>query len=169
MPNEKKDCVKSVQIRSFFWSVFFRIRTEYGDLPWISIFTPNAGKYGPEKCPYLNTFHTVTTQKLTWKYFLSLWADTMALIHLFPDCHKCSDNAPPTFHTECKVTYSSLCYQQTNRCTKCRLKILSKPWTTTCFKLILLNLFFLLMKFIKVWYIVKEQSSSTLISIQKQF
>ena len=24
--------VKSVQVRSFFWSVFFRIRTEYGDL-----------------------------------------------------------------------------------------------------------------------------------------
>ena len=25
-------CVKSVQIRSFFWSVFFRIRTEYGKI-----------------------------------------------------------------------------------------------------------------------------------------
>ena len=25
-------CLKSVQIRSFFWSVFSRIRTEYGDL-----------------------------------------------------------------------------------------------------------------------------------------
>ena len=33
-------CVKSVQIRSFFWSVFSRIRTEYG----------------PEKTPYLDTF-----------------------------------------------------------------------------------------------------------------
>ena len=36
-------CVKSVQIRSFFWSVF----------------SPNAGKYGPEKTPYLDTFHAV--------------------------------------------------------------------------------------------------------------
>ena len=26
-------CVKSVQMQSFFWSVFFRIRPEYGDLP----------------------------------------------------------------------------------------------------------------------------------------
>ena len=26
-------CVKSVQILSFFWSVFSCIRTEYGDLP----------------------------------------------------------------------------------------------------------------------------------------
>ena len=25
-------CVKSVQIRSFFWSVFSRIRTEYGEM-----------------------------------------------------------------------------------------------------------------------------------------
>ena len=36
-------CMKSVQIRSFFWSVFFRTRTEYG----------------PEKTPYLDTFHAV--------------------------------------------------------------------------------------------------------------
>ena len=37
--------MKSVQIRSFFWSVF----------------SSNAGKYGPEKTPYLDTFHAVTT------------------------------------------------------------------------------------------------------------
>ena len=37
-------CVKSIQIRSFFWSVFSRIRTEYG----------------PEKTPYLDTFHAVS-------------------------------------------------------------------------------------------------------------
>ena len=29
---ERNHCVKSVQIRSFFWSVFSCIRTEYGDL-----------------------------------------------------------------------------------------------------------------------------------------
>ena len=38
-------CMKSVQIRSFFWSVFYCIRTEYG----------------PEKSPYLVTFHAVRT------------------------------------------------------------------------------------------------------------
>ena len=27
-----RHCVKSVQIRSFFWTVFSRIRTEYGGL-----------------------------------------------------------------------------------------------------------------------------------------
>ena len=35
--------VKSVQIKSFFWFVL----------------SLNAGKYGPEKTPYLDTFHTV--------------------------------------------------------------------------------------------------------------
>ena len=47
-------CVKSVQIRDFFWPVFSRIRTEY------AVFSPNAGKYGPEKTPYLDTFHAVS-------------------------------------------------------------------------------------------------------------
>ena len=36
-------CVKSVQIRSYFWSVF----------------SPNTGEFGPEKTPYLDTFHAV--------------------------------------------------------------------------------------------------------------
>ena len=36
-------CVKSIQIRSFFWSTF----------------SPKTGKYGQEKAPYLETFHAV--------------------------------------------------------------------------------------------------------------
>ena len=36
-------CVKRIQIRSFFWSVF----------------SPNTGKYGPGKTPYLDTFHAL--------------------------------------------------------------------------------------------------------------
>ena len=39
-------CVKSVQIRSYFWSV-------------IPVFTPNTEKYGPEITPYLDSFHAV--------------------------------------------------------------------------------------------------------------
>ena len=41
-------CVKIVQIRSFFWSVFSCIRTVYGDL-----------RSKSEKVPYLDTFHAV--------------------------------------------------------------------------------------------------------------
>ena len=44
-----RHCVKSVQIRSNFWSVF----------------SPNAGKYGPEITPYLDTFLAVRRMKST--------------------------------------------------------------------------------------------------------
>ena len=50
-------CVKSVQIRSFFWSVFSCIRTKYGK---ISSSGPNTEKYGPEKTPYWDTLHAVS-------------------------------------------------------------------------------------------------------------
>ena len=45
---------ENYQVRSFFWFVFSRIRTEYG-------------KYGPEKTPYLDTFHTVDMSYLAHK------------------------------------------------------------------------------------------------------
>ena len=51
--------MKSVQIRSFFWSLFSHIRTGYGEIQYLSVFSPNAGKYGTEKTPYLDTFHAV--------------------------------------------------------------------------------------------------------------
>ena len=38
-----KHCVKSVQVRSFFWSVF----------------SPNTGENGTKNTPYLDTFHAV--------------------------------------------------------------------------------------------------------------
>ena len=52
-------CVKSVQILSYFWSVFSYIRTECGEIRYLSVFSPNTGKYGPEITPYLDTFHAV--------------------------------------------------------------------------------------------------------------
>ena len=47
--------VKSVQIHSFSGPYFpvFGLNTET-----FSLFSPNAGKYGPEKTPYWDTFHT---------------------------------------------------------------------------------------------------------------
>ena len=48
------DLVKSVQIQNFFWCVFFCIGT----------------KYGSEKTPYLDTFHTVTVHPLPFIFFL---------------------------------------------------------------------------------------------------
>ena len=54
--------VRSVLIRSFFWSVFFwsvffSEKTPYLDT--FHVFSPNTGKYGPEKTPYLDTFQAV--------------------------------------------------------------------------------------------------------------
>ena len=47
--NKNIHCVKSVQIRSFFWSVFSRIQTEYGEILrsffW-SVFSPIRTEYG---------------------------------------------------------------------------------------------------------------------------
>ena len=50
--------MKNVQIQRFFWSVFSCIWTEFGDLR--RIFSPNTGKYGPEKPPYLDTYFPIS-------------------------------------------------------------------------------------------------------------
>ena len=47
-------CVKSFQIRSYFWSVFSCIRTD-----WIRILSPKTGKYGAEITSHLDTYHAV--------------------------------------------------------------------------------------------------------------
>ena len=31
--------------------------------PYFSVFGPNAGKYGPEKTPYMDAFHAVISKK----------------------------------------------------------------------------------------------------------
>ena len=55
--------MKSVHIRSFFWSVFSRIRPEYGEIRTeygLSLRTQSkTGKYGPGKTPYVDIFHAM--------------------------------------------------------------------------------------------------------------
>ena len=53
-------CVKRVQKRSYYWSVFPCIRT------------PNTGKYGPEITPYLDTFHAVYILAITRPYTVQI-------------------------------------------------------------------------------------------------
>ena len=50
-------CVKSVQIRSFFWSVFSRIWTEYEEILRISPYSVRTQKNTDQKTPRLGTFH----------------------------------------------------------------------------------------------------------------
>ena len=52
----RKKCLYSGLLRSAFSS----IRTEY-----LSVFIPNAGKYGPEKTLYLDIFHAVKPLLIT--------------------------------------------------------------------------------------------------------
>ena len=47
---------KSVQMGSFFWSVFSHIRNEYREIRIHS----ECEKYGPKETPYLDTFHAVS-------------------------------------------------------------------------------------------------------------
>ena len=70
--------MKSVKIRSYFWSVFSYIRAEYGDLRSNLRISPNAGKYGPEITPYLDTFHAVYVTRI----FTSL--SFLRVLHSFP-------------------------------------------------------------------------------------
>ena len=58
--NDNNHCVKSIR------SIYIRIRTEYREIRRIS---PNAGKYGPEKAPYLDTFHTVNNMIIISFFF----------------------------------------------------------------------------------------------------
>ena len=48
------------------------------DTPYLSVFSPNAEKYGPEKTPYFDTFHAVILFAISHmlseiKYFLFLF------------------------------------------------------------------------------------------------
>ena len=66
----------SAQIRGFFGSVFSGIRTEYGEVrstKHLSIFTPNVGKYGPEKTPYLDTSRSADNELMSKKIQNLLW------------------------------------------------------------------------------------------------
>ena len=65
-------CVKSVQIRSFSGPYF----------P-ISVFSPNTGKYGPEKTPYLDTFHAVLCSMSSHSCITSIKNVTVIDVKLF--------------------------------------------------------------------------------------
>ena len=71
--------VKSVQIRSFFWSVFSRIRTEYGEILHISLYSvqmrentdQNNSKYG----------HFLRSASLMDQYFYTNPQGNMRLLY----------------------------------------------------------------------------------------
>ena len=124
--------VKSVQIRSYFWSVFSCIRTEYG--PYLSVFSPNTGKYGPEITPYLNTFHAVLIS--IWLFFIEMvplsrplfiwqiwWKKTLqGLANLF--CTRVDDRSDMCCNLFCIVPDYLSIYVYKQMFIKCRLRVL---------------------------------------------
>ena len=42
------------------------METKYGDTEYLSLFSSNAGKYGPEKTPYLDISRSETSYLLTF-------------------------------------------------------------------------------------------------------
>ena len=55
--------MKSVQMQSFFWSVFSRIWTKYGEIRSISPYSVRIRENSDQKkTPYLDTFHAVCVE-----------------------------------------------------------------------------------------------------------
>ena len=77
--------LKSVQIRSFFWSVFSHIRTEYVNLRILSEY----GKKRTRKTPYLHTFHAVT---ITFSHSLQFKCSYFYFSHILRDKKYTSPN-----------------------------------------------------------------------------
>ena len=60
-------CVKSVQIRSFFWSVFSCIQTEYGDLLSKYLYSVRTHENTNHKKLHTSTFFTQCKLKNIWQ------------------------------------------------------------------------------------------------------
>ena len=117
---------------------------------YFPIFSPNTGKYGPEKTPYLNTFHTVTTiyskvniaNKLiktiivkngsseNWitKYgrvhWSVSWEDKMIVIDMFERLRKISNSKLPEVYEKEKVDKQRLETTNFTKQVRDRLQIL---------------------------------------------
>ena len=107
-----RHCVKCVQIRSFFWSVF----------------SPNTGKYGPEKTPHLDTLHTVKSILLGSKdiYFFSINNDYVFIFgllwHFITKCDRYYYKIPHLFYYKMQHLYYEM--QQLLQNSKCASKFL---------------------------------------------
>ena len=66
------------------WLILVRIwisQMYFAHTPYLSVFSPNAGKCGPEKNPYLDTFHAVSN---IIKSFLGIVLTTILALMLCP-------------------------------------------------------------------------------------
>ena len=67
----------------FFWSVFSRIRSEYRKILYIiSIFSPNAGKYRPEKLRIQTILHAVLVNSFKTNFSFKIQLNSKHRIQL---------------------------------------------------------------------------------------
>ena len=91
-PSEKCPNTEFFLVRIFPQSNWIRRDTEY-----LSVLSPNAGKYGPEKALYLDTFHAVTTSVViisfitSYNAHLSHCAYVIAICSTFNLCYEFYD------------------------------------------------------------------------------
>ena len=71
-----KHCVKGVQMRSFCWSAFSRVRTENGDLHRKSLHSLRIREHTDKKTPHFETF--LITRSIQLKLLLKLLSTTTA-------------------------------------------------------------------------------------------
>ena len=93
-------CVKSIQIWSFFWSVF----------------SPNTGKYRPEKTLYLNIFRAVLTYRIKpnemfTEVVVMIKGCIHTLCHLFSRCYNLSFIIENVKELSCRDTSSEVLIQ----------------------------------------------------------
>ena len=77
------------------------------DTPYLSVFSPNAGKYGPEKSPYLDTFHTVV---MSLGDFMEIWEYTNHIRLYFMECISLFTDQKRAHNNKCfSEVYSQHC------------------------------------------------------------
>ena len=69
----------------FFWSVFSRIWAEYGDTPYLFVFSSNVGKYGLEKLRIRTPFMQCDFPKVMLLFPKPTL--TSSLVSFFPGLH----------------------------------------------------------------------------------
>ena len=89
-------CVKCVQIRSFFWSLFSRIRTEYGEIRSISPYSVQMRENTDQKkLPIWTLFtHCVLWYSYQDVYFLVIFLDNITSKRWFSKVHLWSISIP---------------------------------------------------------------------------
>ena len=104
-------CEKSIQIRSYLWSVFSCIRTEYGFT--ISVFSPDTGKYGPV---FLLRWLPLKFIVVSLHFFRRLFADSVSTccsslrLVLFSSS-RTFGRITRLFELSCNLEISAFCFQ----------------------------------------------------------